>query len=107
MTPTELDTLIQSSVRKALNEQGNLQPQGKQFQSDEYLSMDEAAKYLKLPKDTLYGYCHNKTLSYHKRGKRNFFLRTELDVWMASGRKKSIREIQDDAMARLGKGGRK
>ncbi len=105
MTPTELENLIQSSVRKALAEQSN--PQGRQFQSHEYLSIEEASEYLHVPKNTLYNYCHNNVLVYHKRGKKNYFLKSDLDEWMASGRKKSAKEMEQDAMLRLQKGGKK
>ncbi len=105
MTPTELDNLIQSSVRKALSEQSNQAIQGRTFQAHEYLSIEDACIFLNLPKNTLYGYCHNNVIPFYKRGKRSYFLKSELDVWLASGRKKSAKEIQAEALTSLKKGG--
>jgi excisionase family DNA binding protein len=105
MTSDELENLIHSTVRKALAEQSN--PQGRQFQSHEYLSIEEASEYLHVPKNTLYNYCHHNVLVYHKRGKKNYFLKSDLDEWMASGRKKSAKEMVQDAIVRLQKGGTK
>jgi excisionase family DNA binding protein len=104
-TPEQLASLIDQSVRKALAEQSNTQ--GRQFQSHEYLSIEEASEYLHVPKNTLYNYCHHNVLVYHKRGKKNYFLKSDLDEWMASGRKKSAKEMEQDAIVRLQKGGMK
>ena len=107
MTPSELEILIQSSVRKALSEQANSPLQGRTFQSHEYLSIDDACAYLNLPKNTLYGYCSHNVFPFHKRGKRSYFLKSDLDTWLASGRKKSTKEIQAEALNSLKKGGMK
>ncbi|MDZ7896631.1 MAG: helix-turn-helix domain-containing protein [Arcicella sp.] len=106
MTPAELDSLIQNSVRKALSEQAS-HTQGRTFQSHEYLSIEEASEYLNVPKNTLYGYCHNNVIPFYKRGKFSYFLKSDLDEWMASGRKKSTKEIEQEAIIRLQKGGMK
>ena len=105
MTPSELEILIQSSVRKALSEQANPTTQGRTFQAHEYLSIEDACIYLNLPKNTLYGYCHNNVIPFYKRGKRSYFLKSELDVWLASGRKQSAKETQAEALNSLKKGG--
>ncbi len=100
----EFKELIKGTIQEAMSEQAN-SSKGKTFQSHEYLSIDEAANYLQLPKNTLYNYCHNNIIPYHKRGKRNYFLKADLDVWMASNRKKSVREIHEEALTKLKKGG--
>ena len=100
----EFKELIKGTIQEAMSEQTN-SSKGKTFQSHEYLSIDEATIYLQLPKNTLYNYCHNNVIPYHKRGKRNYFLKADLDVWMASNRKKSGREIQEEALTKLKKGG--
>jgi excisionase family DNA binding protein len=105
LTPTELDNLIQSSVRKALSEQTNPSTQGRTFQSHEYLSIEDACIYLNLPKNTLYGYCHNNIIPFYKRGKRSYFLKSDLDTWLASGRKKTVKEIQEMAVSNFSKKG--
>lgn len=101
----ELDYLIQSSVRKALLEQANPPAQGRIFQAHEYLSIEDACLYLQLPKNTLYGYCHNNVIPFYKRGKRSYFLKSDLDIWLASGRKNTVKEMQAEALNSLKKGG--
>jgi excisionase family DNA binding protein len=103
----EFKELIRVTVREAISEQACKTIKGRQFQSHEYLSIDEASDYMDVPKNTLYNYCHNNVIVYHKRGKRNYFLKSDLDEWMASGRKKSFKEMEQEAMIRLQKGGMK
>lgn len=57
----------------------NLQPQKK------YFSLAEAAEYLGLSKQTLYGKIN--TLPHYKQGNRIFFKPDELDHWVELGRR--------------------
>ncbi|MCP1384598.1 helix-turn-helix domain-containing protein [Runella salmonicolor] len=102
---TDLAEIIKANVREALAEQAA--PQSRQHAAHEYLNMAEASKYLQLPQNTLYVFCHERRIPYSKRGKRNYFLRADLDEWMASNRKQSVKEIEVAAMAQLRKGGKK
>ena len=101
----EFREFIKGTIQEALFEQANPPSQSRAFQSHEYLSIEDACVYLQLPKNTLYGYCHNNVIPFYKRGKRSFFLRSDLDTWLASGRKKSVKEIETDALNSLKKGG--
>lgn len=105
LTPDQLTELINKSVRSVLAEQ--VAPQSRQHAAHEYLNMAEASKYLQIPQNTLYAYCHERRLPYTKRGKRNYFLRSDLDLWLAADRKQSVREIEAEAMERLKKGARR
>lgn len=105
LTPEQLTELISKSVRSALAEQAA--PQGRQHAAHEYLNMAEASEYLQLPQNTLYAFCHERRIPYSKRGKRNYFLKADLDSWMASNRKQSVKEIENEAMINLRTKGRK
>lgn len=105
LTPEQLTELISQSVRNALAEQAA--PQNRQHAAHEYLSMAEAAQYLQIPQSTLYQFCATRRLPYVKRGKRNYFLRADLDAFMAADRRKSVKEMEEDAMNKMKKGGRK
>ncbi|WP_158279514.1 helix-turn-helix domain-containing protein [Arcicella aurantiaca] len=108
MTSEELEHLIQNSVREALSEHSNPTPKGKTFQPHEYLSIEEASIFLKRSISTLYSDCHNNSIPFYKRGKFNYFLKSELDEWLASGRKKTAKEIREEALSNLStKGGRR
>ncbi|NBB19334.1 helix-turn-helix domain-containing protein [Runella sp. CRIBMP] len=102
ITPHELEQLI----RKVLSED-KAAPQSRQHAEHEYLNMAEASKYLQLPQNTLYVFCHERRIPYSKRGKRNYFLRADLDEWMASHRKMSAKEIEVETMANLRKKGKR
>jgi len=103
ITPEQLTELITQSVKNALAEQAL--PQARQHAAHEYLSMAEAAQYLQMPQSTLYQFCANRRLPYVKRGKRNYFLRADLDAFMAADRRKSMKEIEEEAMTNMRKGG--
>lgn len=103
ITPEQLVELISQSVKNALAEQAL--PPARQHAAHEYLSMAEAALYLQLPKSTLYQYCHTRRLPYVKRGKYNYFMRSDLDAFMAADRRKSVKEIEEEAMNKMRKGG--
>lgn len=105
ITPEQLVELINNSVRNALAEQAPAQ--SRQHLAHEYLSMTEAAQYLKMPQSTLYQFCAARRLPYVKRGKRNYFLRADLDTFIAADRRKSMQEIENETMQNLRKGGAK
>jgi len=45
-----------------------------------FLTLPEASEYLKLAKQTIYQYCHNKIIPYYKPNNRNiYFRKTDLD----------------------------
>lgn len=47
-----------------------------------YLSLNEAASYLKTSISTLRGWARTKGLPYHKPGKELLFRQRDLDRWM-------------------------
>jgi excisionase family DNA binding protein len=103
VTTDQLAQLITETVKTALKEQSPIP--SRSHAVHEYLSMAEAAEYLQMPQSTLYQYCANRRLPYTKRGKRNFFLRADLDAFMASDRRESVTEMEEQAMNKLRKGG--
>lgn len=90
-TPEELKTLIDASVRSALSDHRPVQ------QSGPYLGIDEAAAYLNLKKQTLYGFTSNRSIPFIKRAKRLLFLKADLDSWLSEGRRQQTGEQQNDA----------
>lgn len=102
-TKSELSDLIQASTRSALNDK--LSKKGPSYDASDYLSIDEASEYLRIPTSTLYQYCSARKIPFLKRGKRSYFLKSDLDQWMLSDRKHTIKEIQNQSYGN--KGGRK
>lgn len=88
-TPEELEHLIQSSIRKVLSEKTSpppIPPPEKPF------SIKEAAQYLGLAEQTLYGYTSNGTIPFIKKSRRVMFIKSDLDSWMQEGRKLTVNE---------------
>ena len=56
--------------------------------NSDFLSVAEAAEYLKIKTNTLYTWISKKVLPtqiYKKLGRRTIFLKTELDKWVVKG----------------------
>jgi len=92
-THEELETLIQNSVRKIFNEQPkeNVQPEPQ----DKFLNIKDAAKFLNLAEQTLYGYTSKGLIPFIKKAKRVLFLKPELEKWLMEGRKLTIQETKE------------
>lgn len=65
------------------------------------LTIQEAAKFLKLAVPTVYTLVSQQTLPHSKKGKRLYFNKAELTEWIQSGRKKTVAEIEAGATAFL------
>lgn len=59
-----------------------------------YMNFDEAAEYLGVAKTSLYNKCYRKQIPHYKpSGGKLYFLRSELDAWIAAGRVATKKEI--------------
>lgn len=70
-----------------------------QTENDQWFDLKGLCEYLpdKPVKPTVYGWVHLSIIPYHKRGKKLFFLKSEIDNWLKEGRKKTIAEIAREA----------
>lgn len=59
------------------------------------LTVDEAANFLKLAKQTVYQLVSARDIPFSKKGKRLYFHRHELEQWIAEGRKQTRKEISE------------
>ena len=66
---------------------------------NKWLDLDELSEYLpqKPSKATLYAKLAKSEIPAHKRGKKWFFLKDEIDAYLKQGRKKTTSEIQAEA----------
>lgn len=64
---------------------------------EEFLTVQEAAAYMKLSVPTVYTIIHEKRIPVLKSHKRRYFLKTDLTDYMKQGREKSFSEISDEA----------
>ena len=72
----------------------NVQPQDP---AEQFLTVDETAKFLNLSVPTIYSKVARRELPYMKRGKRLYFARKDLETYLQGGRVKTVREIEDEA----------
>jgi excisionase family DNA binding protein len=103
-TKTELTDLIQTSLRTILGEKSNKK---NNYEATDYLSIEEASSYLRIPVATIYQYCSARRIPFVKRGKRNYFLKSEIDEWAGQNRKLTVEQIQKELLFTSQKGGGK
>jgi excisionase family DNA binding protein len=79
----------------------NLPP--KNLDLDRWLNLSDLCFYLpdKPAKSTIYGYVQAGTIPFHKKGKKLFFLKSEIDTWLKTGRRKTVAEIKAEAKTYL------
>lgn len=79
--------------------------------ADKWLNIDELKVYLPdhPAKATIYGWVHYRRIPHHKGGKKLRFLKSEIDVWLKLGKRKSLIEMEMEANKYLTKkkGGQK
>ena len=92
ISATELETLIESSLKKILLSQ---QPVDQQT-TDELLTVQDTANFLSLSVPTIYGLIHKGELPVMKRSKRCYFSRHELLDYLKQGRKKTLAETASE-----------
>ncbi len=66
---------------------------------ERWFDLSELCDYLpdKAKKPTIYGWVHSGVIPVHKRGKKLYFLKSEIDLWLKEGRKKTYVETAAEA----------
>lgn len=100
LTFDQLPTAVSGLYTKLENIERLLQLKSEpQQQTDQWLDLMELCNYLpeKPARPTVYGWVHNSVIPHHKRAKKLFFLKSEIDTWLKTGRKKTIAEMANEA----------
>lgn len=63
------------------------------YDSEKFLTVPEAAQFLGLANQTVYGLISRKLIPYMKRQKRVYFSKAELTKWLEAGRRLTRDEI--------------
>lgn len=98
MEKNDLEKLIQDVVKSALN-RADLE----RSVQEGFLDINETAKYLKIARQTLYGFTSQRLIPFIKKGKRIYFRKTDLENWLLTGRKATKSEIEASGFPALGK----
>ena len=91
---TQLFDKLDNIERLLLNNSNQPQPD-----PERWLNLSELCEYLpdKPVKPTVYGWVHQRVIPNHRRGKKLYFLKSEIDTWLKAGRKKTIAETASEA----------
>ena len=92
---TLLDTRLNTIENLILELQNQPEPKLERNESEKLLTVQEAAKFLKLSVATIYAKCRRRELPVMKRGKRLYFSDSELSEYLKGGRRKTQEEIND------------
>lgn len=85
----EFKQLLKSCISEGIKENS----QTPNEPTDKLLSVKEAAIFLNLAPQTLYGFTSNRTIPFIKRGKKLYFKKNSLEMWLSEGRKDTLKEI--------------
>jgi excisionase family DNA binding protein len=61
------------------------------------LTVEDVSRKLGITKGAVYNLTHLRQIPYYKRGGRIYFYANELDAWIRTDRRKTIKELQDEA----------
>lgn len=70
--------------------------------NDQWMTIDDLTMYLpdKPSIQTVYSWVGQKIIPYNKVGKRLYFLKSDIDLWLKNGRRKTAAEIAIEATTR-------
>lgn len=68
--------------------------------SDRWFNLQELCDYLpdRPAKQTVYGWIGQHAVPYHKKGKKLQFLKSEIDAWLKSDKRKTAAELHAEAV---------
>ena len=94
MTASELEMIIEKVVRRVNFEKPVTTDIVGTFQM--LLSLQDAAIFLGLAPQTIYGYTAKRMIPFIKKGKKLYFKRSDLEEWLNEGKNKTVAEIERD-----------
>jgi hypothetical protein len=70
-----------------------------QSETAQWLNLSELCAYLpdRPARPTVYGWVHDGLIPCHKGAKKLRFLKTDIDLWLKNGRRKTVSEIDAEA----------
>lgn len=62
--------------------------------SKEIMNVQQVADYLSISKQTVYGMTCRMEVPFYKRGKKNYFKKSDIDEWLLATRRKTREDIE-------------
>lgn len=94
-TKEELKGVIKESVSEILNNINN------NIVKEEIFTIDEAALFTKLAKQTIYQLTSKREIPFFKKCKKLFFKKSELEQWLFSSKKLTKEELKAESTQKL------
>lgn len=90
--PFEIILQKLENIEKVLEE---LKNEKNQNTSDklEFLSTSDVADYIKLTVPSVYGLVHQNRIPYCKKGKKLYFIKSDIDKWILDGSNKTTSDL--------------
>ena len=92
---------LPAAVSKLLEKVSNIEMQlqnatNQNLDTFHWFDLPGLCEYLpdKPAKPTVYAYVQHRTIPFHKKGKKLFFLKSEIDGWLMLGRRQTAIEIE-------------
>lgn len=90
-TKSEFKELIKNSVSEILTENAT-----NKKEQNFYMNIKETCSFLNLTRPTIYGLTSKRLIPYMKKGKKLYFLKSQLEQWLNEGKKKTVKEIESE-----------
>lgn len=90
LTTNQLKELISESTREVFNEMNSKK------EEKEIMNVADAAEFLNLAVQTIYGFTSLNKIPYYKRGKKLIFNRSDLKEWQQKNSSKTMKEMEID-----------
>lgn len=96
--PSAIERIIESlkRIEHRLNQQINMDDSETE-NGESLFTVPEAAEFLHLSVPTIYGLTHKRQVPHQKRGKRIYFLKSDLLDWVKKGKRMTNEEIEQQA----------
>jgi len=72
-------------------------------QVNEFLTVDDISQTLSISKGTVYNMTSDQMIPHFKRGGRLYFDKEEIDAWIRNDRRKTIKQLQEEAELKVHK----
>ncbi|MDP4269934.1 MAG: helix-turn-helix domain-containing protein [Bacteroidota bacterium] len=71
----------------------------KESEDDKWFNLQQLCDYLpdRPAHQTVYGWVSQRLIPYHKKGKKLQFLKSEIDLWLLSDKRKTVQELHSEA----------
>lgn len=89
-TETEFKDLLKTCIYEGIKASGY---SASQIDTGKLFNVIEAANFLNLAPQTLYGFTSNRSIPFIKKGKKLYFKKEDLEEWLATGNKLSKKQI--------------